>query len=331
MNIQRWIAKREPNWQRLDSLLRQIENKGANSLEAKEIWELGNLYRLLKADLIRARTQNLGNSLIINLQTLKNRAYQQIEIDIEIGIGINKNSRRKESLGIIQFYRWGLPAIVQQTFPYIALSTALFLLGVLVAAFYSWQDPNFMSLIVPSSIISKVRDDGQLWTGSIAGIEHAACLEIMINNLRISLGAVLGGITAGIFTVYIIVFNGLLIGTVATLVGQNNLAYPFWAFVFPHGSLELTAILLAVAAGLLIAKAIFKPGKYSRLNAIKRHTCQAIQLLFAIVPMLIIAGIIESFFSPNPNIPNPIKYLTGIGLFLLLIIYFRQKPANSEQ
>ena len=325
MNIQRWIAKREPNWQRLDSLLRQIEKKGANSLEAKEIGELGNLYRLLKADLTRARTQNLGNSLIINLQTLKNRAYKQIEI------GINKNSRRKECLGIIQFYRWGLPAIVQQTFPYIALSTALFLLGVLVGSFYSWQDPTFMSLIVPSSIISKVRDDGQLWTGSIAGIEQAACLKITINNLRISLGAVLGGITAGVFTVYIIVFNGLLIGTVATLVGQNNLAYPFWAFVFPHGSLELTGILLAVAAGLLIAKAIFKPGKYSRLNAIKRHTCQAIQLLFAIVPMLIIAGIIESFFSPIPNIPNPIKYLTGIALFLLLIIYFRQKPANSEQ
>jgi len=329
MNIQRWIAQREPNWQRLDSLLRQIEKKGANSLKAKEIGELGNLYRLLKADLIRARTQNLGNSLIIKLQTLKNRAYKQIEIDIEIGI--NKNSRRKECLGIIQFYRWGLPAIVQQTFPYTALSTALFLLGVLVASFYSWQDPTFMSLIVPSSIISKVRDDGQLWTGSIAGIEQAACSEIMINNLRISLGTVLGGITAGVFTVYVIVFNGLLIGTVATLVGQNNLAYPFWAFVFPHGSLELTAILLAGGAGLLIAKAIFNPGKYSRLNAIKRHTCQAIQLLFAIVPMLIIAGIIESFFSPNPNIPNPIKYLTGIGLFLLLIIYFRQKSAKSEQ
>lgn len=329
MNIQRWIAKREPNWQRLDSLLRQIEKKGVNSLETKEIGELGNLYRLVKADLIRARTQNLGNSLIINLQALKNRAYKQIEIEIDININVdistNKNLRRKECLGIIKFYRWGLPAIVQQTFPYIALATALFVLSVLIASFYSWQYPNFMSSIVPSSIISKVRDDGQLWTGSIAGIERAACYEIMINNLRISLGAVLGGITAGIFTIYIIVCNGLLIGTVATLVGQNNLAYPFWAFVFPHGSLELPAILIAGGAGLLIAKAIFNPGKYRRLHVIKHHTCQAIQLLFAIVPMLIIAGIIESFFSSNPNIPNPIKYLTGIVLFILLIIYFRQK------
>ena len=323
MNIQRWIAKREPNWQRLDSLLRQIEKKGANSLKAKEIWELGNLYRLVKADLIRARTQNLSNSLIINLQALKNRAYKQI--DIEINIVNNKNSRQKERLGIIKFYRWGLPAIVQQTFPYIALSTALFLLGVLAALFYSWQDPNFMSLIVPSSIIYKVRGDGQLWPGSIAGIEQAACSEIIINNLRISLGAVLGGITAGIFTIYIIVFNGLLIGTVATLVGQNNLAYPFWAFVFPHGSLELPAILLAGGAGLLIAKAIILPGKYRRPDLIKRHICQAIKLLFGIVPKLIISGMIETFFSSNPNIPNPIKYLTGIGLFLLLIIYFRQK------
>ncbi|MEL6460649.1 MAG: stage II sporulation protein M [Cyanobacteria bacterium J06621_15] len=327
MNIQRWIAKREPNWQRLDSLLRQIEQKGVNSLETKEIGELRNLYRLLKADLIRARTQNLSNSLIINLQTLKNRAYKQINIDIDI----SKNSRRKEYWGIIKFYRWGLPAILQQTFPYIALATALFLLAVLVASLYSWQDPNFMPLIVPSRIISKVRDDGQLWMSSLAGIEQAACSEIIINNLRVSLSAVVGGISAGIFTVYIIVFNGLLIGTVATLVAKNNLAYSFWAFVFPHGSLELPAILIAGGAGLLIAKAIILPGKYRRLNTIKRHTFQAIQLLLGIVPMLIIAGIIETFFSSNPNIPNPIKYLTGISLFLLLIIYFRQKSINSEQ
>ena len=327
MNIQRWIAQREPNWQRLDSLLRQIEKKGVNSLEAKEIGELGNLYRLITADLIWARTQNLSNSLIKKLQTLKNRAYLQIDIDI----GIHKNSRRKEYLGVVKFYRWGLPAIVQETFPYIALATALFISGVLVASFYSWQDQAFMSLIVPSSIISKVRDDGQLWTSSIAGIEKAACSEIIINNLRVSLSAGVGGITAGAFTVYIIVFNGLLIGTVATLVSQNNLAYPFWAFVLPHGSLELPAIFLAGGAGLLIGKAILFPGKYRRLDAIKFYGLQAVQLVFGVVPLLIIAGVIEGFFSPNPNIPDPIKYLTGLGLFILLIMYFGQKSANSEQ
>ncbi len=319
MNIQRWIARREPNWQRLDSLLRRIEKKGLKSLEAKEIGELASLYRSVVADLTRARTQNLGKALVQNLHTLKIRAYKQI----------NKGSRRQEYLGVVKFYRWGLPAIVQQTFPYTALATGLFVLGVLIAWLYIWQDPTFMSQVVPPRIIAKVREDGELWTSSIVGIEPLVCSGITINNLKVSLGAVVGGITAGAFTIYIMVFNGLLIGAVAALVGQNNLAYPFWAFVFPHGSLELPAILLAGGAGLLISKSLFFPVKSRRFDAIKLHASHAIQLVFGIVPMLIVAAIIEGFFSSNPTIPNPIKYLTGLCLFAILVMYFSRKSVNN--
>jgi uncharacterized membrane protein SpoIIM required for sporulation len=321
MNIQRWIARREPNWQRLDSLLRRIEKKGLQSLEAQEIGELASLYRCVVADLTRARTQNLGKALVKKLYTLKTRAYKQID----------KGSRRQKCLGVVQFYRWGLPAIVQQTFPYIALATGLFVLGILIAWLYIWQDPTFISQVVPSRIISKVREDGELWTSSIVGVEQKVCSGITIHNLKVSLGAVAGGITAGAFTIYIMVFNGLLIGAVAALVGQHDLAYPFWAFVFPHGSLELPAILLAGGAGLLLRKSLFFPVKYRRLDAIKLHGSQAIQLVFGIVPMLIIAGIIEGFFSSNPTIPNPIKYLTGLCLSAILIVYFRRKSVSSEQ
>ena len=318
MNIQRWIARREPNWQRLDSLLRKIEKRGLKSLGAAEIRELASLYRSVAADLARARTQNLSKTLVQNLQTLTTRAYSQVY----------QGSRRQEWLGVLKFYRWELPATVQQTFPYIAFATALFFLGGLVGWWYAWQDPSFMSLIVPQNIISKVRDQGELWMGSIVGIEPLASSGITINNLKVSFTAVAGGISAGLLTIYVMIFNGLLIGAVATLVGQNNLAYPFWAFVFPHGSLELPAIFLAGGAGLLIGKAILFPGKYRRLDAIKLYGSQAVQLVFGIVPMLIIAGIIEGFFSPNPSVPDQLKYLTGLGLFVILVMYFGQKKGK---
>lgn len=253
MNIQRWIARREPNWQRLDALLRQIEKKGLKSLRAAEIRELASLYRSVAADLARARTQQIGNTLIQSLQSLTTRAYTQIY----------QGSRRQEWQAILKFYQWGLPSVVQKTFAYIAAATALFLLGALVAWWYSWQNPSFMSLIVPESLITKVRDEHKLWMGSIVGVEPLASSSIMINNLSVSFGAVAGGITGGLYTAYLMVFNGLLIGAVSTLVGQNNLAYPFWAFVFPHGSLELPAIFFAGGAGFLLARAILFPGKYS--------------------------------------------------------------------
>jgi len=315
MNIQRWIARREPNWQRLDALLKQIETKGLKSVRANEIRELASLYRSVAADLARARTQQVGHTLIQSLQILTTRAYTQIY----------QGSRRQEWRAVIEFYRWGLPSVIQQTFPYIATATGLFMLGVVVAWWYAWQDPTFMSLIVPQRLISQVRDEHKLWMGSIVGIEPLASSGIMVNNLSVSFGAVAGGITAGAYTTYLMVFNGLLIGAIGTLVGQNNLAYPFWAFVFPHGSIELPAIFFAGGAGLLLARAILFPGKYRRSDALKFYGSQAAQLVFGIVPMLIIAGIIEGFFSPSPNVPDPIKYLTGLVLFILLVLYCSRK------
>lgn len=322
MNIQRWIARRELFWKRQDALLRQVEKKGIKSLRSDDIRELASLYRSVAADLARARTQKAGNIIIHNLQVLTTRGYNQIY----------QGSRRQEWQALVDFYRWGLPGVVQQNAGYIALATSLFILGAIVAWWYAWQDPTFTSLIVPENLIRKVRDEHQLWMGSIVGVEPLASSSIMMNNLSVSFGAVAGGITAGIYTVFLLVFNGLSIGAVATLVGQNNLAYPFWAFVFPHGSLELPAIFFAGGAGLLIARAILFPGKYRRIDALKLYGERAVHLVFAIVPMLIIAGTIEGFFSPSPLVPEPLKYLVGVGLFAFLVMYCsrRRKDRVSD-
>ncbi len=331
MNIQRWIARREPNWKRLDALLKQVEKKGLKSLGASEIGELASLYRSVSADLARARTNQVGNTLVQDLQRLTSRSYSQIY----------QGSRRQEWQGVLEFYRWGFPATVQQTFGYTAVATTIFLLGALIAWWFSWQDPTFMSLVVPEELIETVRDRHELWMGSIVGIEPLASTGIMINNLSVSFFAIMGGVAMyvkqahiitppGVFTVYLLAFNGLLIGGVGTLVGQNNLAYPFWAFVFPHGSLELPAIFLAGGAGLLISRAILFPGKYRRIDALKFYGYQAAQLVFGIVPMLVIAGTIEGFFSPSPVVPNPLKYVVGMGLFTLFVIYCSRKKSSEN-
>jgi uncharacterized membrane protein SpoIIM required for sporulation len=320
MNIQRWIGRREPNWQRLDNLLRKVEKKGLKSLTAKEIREMASLYRTVAADLARARSQKVGNTLIQSLQSLTTRAYTQIY----------QGSRRQEWQGVVDFYKWGLPSVIRNNFYYIAAAFGLFMVSALIAWWYAWHDPVFMSLVVPEGLISKVRDEGKLWMGSIVGVEPLASSSIMINNLSVSFGAIAGGITFGLYTTYLMILNGLLIGAVGTLVGQNGLAYPFWAFVLPHGSLELPAIFFAGGAGFLIAKALLFPGKYRRGDALKFYGSQAAQLVFGIVPMLVIAGTIEGFFSPNPAIPESIKYLFGVILFILLIVYCYSKKSQQD-
>ncbi len=320
MNIQRWIARREPNWKRLDTLLQQVDKKGIKALKASEIRELASLYRSTSADLARAKTNEVGYVLSQNLQQLTSRSYSQIY----------QGSHRQEWKAIWEFYRWRFPTVVQQTWGYIAVATAIFLVGVLVAWWYAWRDPAFMALIVPNDLITMVRDKHELWMGSILGTEPLASSSIMINNISVSFKAIAGGITAGLLTIFILFFNGLMIGAVAALVGQNNLAYPFWAFVLPHGSLELPAIFLAGGAGLLIARGLVFPGQYRRVDALKFYGFQAAQLVFGIIPMLVIAGIIEGFFSPSPVIPSPLKYMMGMILLTLLVIYCSRRRMVSH-
>jgi uncharacterized membrane protein SpoIIM required for sporulation len=311
MNLQRWIARRQPFWKQLDTLLNRAEKRGLRSLNSAEIRQLSSLYRSVSADLARARTHALSQVTIRELQSLTSRSYTQIY----------QGSRRQEWQAMLNFYRWGFPAAVQQAKAAIALATALLLGAGLVSWWLSWTDPSFLSLVVPQELIHRVRDRGELWMGSIVGIEPFASSNIMINNIRVAFAAIAGGIPAGLVTIYILLLNGLLLGAIGTLVGQNNLAFPFWAFVFPHGSLELPAICLAGAAGLLLARSILFPGPYRRVDALKRYGLQAAHLVFGIVPLLVIAGIIEGFFSPNPAIADPVKYAVGIGLFLGLVRY----------
>ena len=320
MNVNRWIARREPNWKRLGELLDRIEKRGVRSLSTDEIKQLASLYRSVSADLARAQTHQtlVGNTIVQDLQRLTSRSYSQIY----------QGSRRQEWRGLLDFYAWGLPEVVRQTAGYIALSTGLFLLGGLIGWWFSWRDPVFLSLVVPEHLISTVQDEGKLWMGSILGTEPVASSEIMTNNLAVSFRAAAGGITFGLYTVFLLFFNGLLIGSVATLVGQNNLAFPFWAFVFPHGSLELPAIFLAGGAGLLIARGLLFPGKLRRVDAIKFYGLKAAQLMYGVIPLLVIAGIIEGFFSPSPAVPDPLKYLAGIGLFMALVSYCSRKRSE---
>jgi uncharacterized membrane protein SpoIIM required for sporulation len=258
--------------------------------------------------------------VVDQLTNLTMRSYTQIY----------QGGRRQNWRDVLGFYLRGFPAVVRETFPYIAVSTAICLLGALVGWWFGWRDPSFLPMVIPERILHLVQDEGKLWMSSIVGIEPMASSNIMQNNISVTILAFAGGMTAGIFTTFLLWNNGLSIGAIATLVGKYHLAYPFWAFVLPHGALELPAIFISGGAGLLLAKAIVFPGQYRRRDQLKLLGGKAIQLMFGVVPMLFMAGIIEGFFSPSPVVPSSLKYLVGTVLFSLLVIYLSSRPTIPQ-
>jgi uncharacterized membrane protein SpoIIM required for sporulation len=160
----------------------------------------------------------------------------------------------------------------------------------------------------------------EMWTHSIVGIEPVASSMIMTNNLSVCFIAFAGGIVFGLGPLYSMFFNGLLLGVIGVACQQHGMAVDLWSFVAPHGSLELPSIILAGASGLRLAHGLLFPGIYSRRESLARAGVEATQLVAGIIPLLVIAGTLEGFFSPSAA-PVWLKFTGGGSLFTLLIVW----------
>jgi uncharacterized membrane protein SpoIIM required for sporulation len=125
-------------------------------------------------------------------------------------------------------------------------------------------------------------------------------------------------------------FNGLLFGVVNAACWQAGMADQLLSFVAPHGVLELPAIFIAGGAGLLVAKGMLFPGTLPRRVSLAMEGARAVRLVLGIVPMLIVAGVVEGFVSPT-DLPARWKYTLAAGLFGLLLLYVARKNPAAPQ
>jgi uncharacterized membrane protein SpoIIM required for sporulation len=142
----------------------------------------------------------------------------------------------------------------------------------------------------------------------------------IMHNIGIGFRTFAGGILGGLGTLFLLIFNGIVLGGVAghlTRLGFND---TFWPFVAGHGAFELTAIVICGAAGLMLGHAVLAPGQQPRILALKHKAQEALQLVLGAVLMLIVAAFIEAFWSSS-NLGIQLKY-TIAGLFWLLVILY---------
>jgi len=114
--------------------------------------------------------------------------------------------------------------------------------------------------------------------------------------------------------------NGLILGVIGVACQQHAMSRDLWSFVAPHGSLELPSIVLAGGAGLRLARGVLFPGIYSRRDSIALAGVEATRLVAGIIPLLVVAGTLEGFFSPSAA-PVWLKFTVGGMLFALLLMW----------
>lgn len=304
-----WLAKRQSHWDRLERLLDQTQQKGLRSLTRLELQELGLLYRQAAADLSTLREDLSGKTYARSLNLLLSRAHNTIY-----------SGQKSSGGGIIHFYRSTWPGIFRRNLPLINTAFLLFALGGVAGLLLSVTRPDFMRLFLGPQMMDTI-ERHRMWTESVVAIKPLASSAIMTNNLSVTFLTFALGVTAGIGTVYMMVFNGVMIGVVGAACWLGSMSLQLWSFVAPHGVLELPAIFIAGGAGLRIAQGMLFPGMLPRRDSLARAGGEAARLLVGVIPILIIAGTIEGFISPSPSIPWQWKFTLAGAIAVIFFSY----------
>lgn len=314
MDERSFVRKRGAAWERLETLLARAGRRGLRELQAQELFELGRLYRWTTSDLAYAQGHGFDPQIVHYLNRLTARAHAHV-----YGSTVETSRAR-----IARFFTRTFPGEFRRSWPYIGLCIALTVIWAAVAYGIVAHDPsNAYALlpeeIVPAHITKSLHDSNFAFTPNASAMMSSL---IITNNIRVAFLTFAAGIvTVGVGTIYLIVFNALMLGALGALFAHAGFGPDFWATVAPHGVIELTAIQIAGGAGLLIAAGVLLPGRLRRRDAIALNSRRAGVLVAGVTAMLCVAGIIEGFFSPL-RFPADVRASVGIVTALALIAYF---------
>ena len=284
-------------------------NKGGiSTLEHRELQELGLLYRQTASDLATVCEDVTSNQLAFYLNQLLGRAHNLIYM-----------GHKPKISGLVRFYAQTFPRVFRETFRQTLLALLIFVVTGIATWAVTIHDPTFAHRMLGPQMMDTI-ERKEMWTQSIVTIKPLAASGILTNNLAVSFTTFAMGITAGIGTIWMMVTNGMLIGVIGAATWRAGMALQLWTFVAPHGVLELPAIFIAGGAGLEIARGMLFPGLLPRRESLARAGGRAARLVLGIVPILVIAGIIEGFLSPS-GIAVPLKFLLAAVLFAALTTY----------
>lgn len=277
------------------------------------------LYRQVAADLSVLRQDSTARTYAAHVNQLLARAHHIIY------------SGRKTNLPtLFRFLRDQYPAIFQRQIGYVLASLAVTAAWGLLGAVLTSARPEFMRHFVGPEMIATM-ERHEMWTQSVVSVAPMASSAIMTNNLTVSFVTFASGIVFGLGTFFYLAFNGLMLGVIGAACHQYGMSVALWSFVAPHGSLELPAIIIAGAAGFRLGHAMLFPGNLRWKESVARGGGEATQLVAGIIPMLVVAGSLEGFFSPS-QAQIWLKFTVGGVLFSLLLLWLlRPVKAGSRQ
>ncbi|HET9277964.1 MAG TPA: stage II sporulation protein M [Flavitalea sp.] len=250
-----------------------------------------------------------------------------------IYLGIYKN-KREESSRILRFWKTELPLTVRKYHRELLYAFLLFTTFAIMAAFSAAQDQSFVRGVLGNNYVEMTEDN--IARGDPFGVykdknRFEMFLTIALNNVKVSFMVFVGGLLLSIGTVWMLFENGMMLGSFQTFFFLKDLGWQSVLVVWVHGTLEISAIIIAGAAGLIVGNSILFPGTHKRIQSLKRGAKDGLKLMIGLVPVFIVAAFLEGYITRYSTMPKAISITILVGSFTFIIWYFVVYPIKLHR
>jgi len=304
ISVDRFVEDRRARWSRLATLVESAQGR-VTRLGADDTLELGRLYRATTSDLAIAQRDFKRDAVAERLNDLVAAAHAIVYSEAPASRG-----------RIWRLVSREIPQSARASLPYTLAAFLLVLVPAVVTLVAGLLSPDVAASALPQAerdeLVRRV-------PGSEIPIDARPIAGpfIIANNIFVSVIAFGGGLTLGLLTIYALIENGAMLGTIFAVLIAHGVAGNLLTFILSHGFLELSAIFFSGGAGLRFAWAILHPGELYRRDSIRLAGVQAIQVMFLVAATLTVAGTLEAFVSPT-LLPVGVKLAIGVTTGALL-------------
>ena len=251
----------------------------------------------------------------------------------KIYLGIYKN-KREETSRLWNFWKTELPLTVRKYHRELLFSFLLFTAFTTMAIFSTAQDQSFVRGILGDNYMEMTEEN--IAKGDPFGIykdkdQVQMFLTIALNNIKVSFMVFVGGFLVSIGTIWMLFDTGMMLGSFQTFFFLKNLGWQSILVVWVHGTLEISAIIIAGGAGLIVGNSLLFPKTQKRLDSLKRGAKDGLKLMIGLVPVFIVAAFLEGFITRYSTMPEFISISILVSSLCFIIWYFVIYPVRLQK
>ena len=309
MKESKFIDQNKAKWLSFERLLRA---------DAKDPDKLSDFFIQITDDLSYARTFYNNRSIRVYLNNICQQLFYLI----------NKSHKRTSKKSFINFWKYELPTISYNSRKELLTSLIIFLMSVTIGIISSIHDPEFFRTILGEDYVTMTVEN--IESGDPMAVykkmnEMDMFFGITLNNLLVSVKTFLLGLLWAIGSIIILIYNGIMVGTFQYFFIEKGLFAESFLTIWMHGAIEISSIVIAGAAGIVLGKGI-SPGSFSRLQSFQIAAKKGTKLFLGIVPLIVMAAIIESFLTRYTDIPDALRLVFIVLSFAFIFFYFWWYP-----